>query len=377
MHIYISCIFIYFLGMKTLLEAGADPNARQPLTLAGPLHLACLRSVEGSQNAQDNDTNLLEDRSAKSGKSRGKENQIKDDDDILALKIQLLLDFGAEVDLKDQADMTPLHAACLAGQSTRIVKLLLSNGADPNVQDKSVCVNAGWTPLHHLAAGVSYDPRSTVEIGQTLLTFGADPSIRGRWIENVFSSSRSSSNNSNSSNSNSNSNSEKAKKDITHDVVVSSSRERKPVWLAPDEIANKLGKKKLFTLLCKIRRQIDAEELLLSKDLKGSFNEKGEYVDQPKSLSSNIMKVWSSLSPVSKNGTKLLLLLICLFIVFVQCNLPMIAGGIGTCICLNVLFLIIMKREQKWVNEQDSLEYRQNKKRELRRLRESINKKSN
>ena len=35
--------------MCILLQSGADPEARQPLTLASPLHLACLKSVRGSQ----------------------------------------------------------------------------------------------------------------------------------------------------------------------------------------------------------------------------------------------------------------------------------------------------------------------------------------
>ena len=33
--------------VHALLEAGADADARQPLTLAGPLHLACLSSIRG------------------------------------------------------------------------------------------------------------------------------------------------------------------------------------------------------------------------------------------------------------------------------------------------------------------------------------------
>ncbi|MGB0810598.1 MAG: hypothetical protein ACPGRU_04985 [Candidatus Puniceispirillaceae bacterium] len=34
--------------VHALLEAGADADARQPLTLAGPLHLACLSSIRGA-----------------------------------------------------------------------------------------------------------------------------------------------------------------------------------------------------------------------------------------------------------------------------------------------------------------------------------------
>ena len=163
---------------KTFHTLGANPTARQPLTLATPLHLACLQSVRGAQAANTNSTSIS--------------NDILSSNLLLINKIKLLLHYGCDdtnpndftfINLKDQADMTPLHAACLSGQDVSIVELLLINGADPNAQDQAVCVDAGWTPMHHLAAGIMYDQIDTVNVAKMLLKYKADPSIRGRWID--------------------------------------------------------------------------------------------------------------------------------------------------------------------------------------------------
>jgi ankyrin repeat protein len=95
------------------------------------------------------------------------------------------LDYGAEINILDQANMTPLHAACLSGQPLSIIQLLLAAGADPNLQDHAVCIDAGWTPLHHLASGVMYDEKGLSNIALLLLKSGADPSIRGRWLNGM------------------------------------------------------------------------------------------------------------------------------------------------------------------------------------------------
>ena len=163
---------------KTFHTLGANPTARQPLTLATPLHLACLQSVRGAQATNTNSTSIS--------------NDILSSNLLLINKIKLLLHYGCDdtnpndftfINLKDQADMTPLHAACLSGQDVSIVELLLLNGADPNAQDQAVCVDAGWTPMHHLAAGIMYDQIDTVNVAKMLLKYKADPSIRGRWID--------------------------------------------------------------------------------------------------------------------------------------------------------------------------------------------------
>ena len=57
--------------------------------------------------------------------------------------VQLLLEYGANVNQTDKAHCkTALHVACEA-QSLSCVQYLLDAGADPNVQSES-----GRTPLH-------------------------------------------------------------------------------------------------------------------------------------------------------------------------------------------------------------------------------------
>lgn len=58
------------------------------------------------------------------------------------LAVQLLIDYGADVNLKTACDITPLHAAAEAG-CLSIVEMLLSN--DARVNEKN---DDGWTPLH-------------------------------------------------------------------------------------------------------------------------------------------------------------------------------------------------------------------------------------
>ena len=52
---------------------------------------------------------------------------------------------GAEINVKDNHGMTPLHWAARKGHTT-IVEYLLTKGAEINVKD-----NDGWTPLHFAA----------------------------------------------------------------------------------------------------------------------------------------------------------------------------------------------------------------------------------
>ena len=78
----------------------------------------------------------------------------------------LLLDAGADVNVKDDSGWTPLYHAASEGH-TEIAKLLLDAGADVNVKDDS-----GWTPLHHTASG------GLTEIAKLLLDAGADVNVK-------------------------------------------------------------------------------------------------------------------------------------------------------------------------------------------------------
>lgn len=77
----------------------------------------------------------------------------------------LLLDRGADVNLRDDFQNTPLGRACyVAGQDPALVERLIEQGADVNSQGYN-----GLTPLHYAAL------RGDVAIARLLLDRGADP----------------------------------------------------------------------------------------------------------------------------------------------------------------------------------------------------------
>jgi len=78
-----------------------------------------------------------------------------------------LVDSGADVNARSQNPLSnmPIHAAA-AGKRTSLVHLLLEAGADPNVKQ-----SGGWTPLHQAA------DHCDVGMTELLLRYGADPSI--------------------------------------------------------------------------------------------------------------------------------------------------------------------------------------------------------
>jgi ankyrin repeat protein len=67
---------------------------------------------------------------------------------------------------KNPMKVTPLHSAA-AAHSASIVRLLLENGALPNVRQES-----GWTPLHEAAQ------IGDIEMVKSLLEYGADPQAK-------------------------------------------------------------------------------------------------------------------------------------------------------------------------------------------------------
>ncbi|XP_077050837.1 ankyrin repeat domain-containing protein 34C [Siphateles boraxobius] len=90
---------------------------------------------------------------------------------------RLLLEGGAYINESNDRGETPLMVACMSKHSdqqsvskAKLVKYLLDNKADPNIQDK-----AGRTALMHACSH-----RAGQEVVSLLLTNGADPSLEDR-----------------------------------------------------------------------------------------------------------------------------------------------------------------------------------------------------
>ena len=97
----------------------------------------------------------------------------------------LLIEYGAEVNARDDIGWTPLHYALVKGSKRpgfQTANMLLERGADVNAATAAV----GWTPLH-LAAHLSgvgyaygYDGPDVLDIVQQLIERGADVGARTR-----------------------------------------------------------------------------------------------------------------------------------------------------------------------------------------------------
>jgi ankyrin repeat protein len=81
--------------------------------------------------------------------------------------VKQAIDDGADLNAKDNVNMTPLHWAVNNSQK-EIVELLIANGADVNAKTEN-----GWTPLHS-AAGKGYK-----EIAELLINKGANVNAKG------------------------------------------------------------------------------------------------------------------------------------------------------------------------------------------------------
>lgn len=90
------------------------------------------------------------------------DSRIQNDPDINT-KVKALLDAGAEVNTKNEQDVTPLHFAAQYGTGETMVQLIEA-GADVNARDKN-----GKTPLHYL---LGFSP--SIQIIQHFLEKGAD-----------------------------------------------------------------------------------------------------------------------------------------------------------------------------------------------------------
>jgi hypothetical protein len=96
-------------------------------------------------------------------------NCMKQTEDVCLKCIQLLLDSGANVNMRQQNGMTPLMIACKK-ESKKIVEELIKRNADINTQDVM-----GWTPL---IWSIHHSKHGEMEIILLLLNAGADATIK-------------------------------------------------------------------------------------------------------------------------------------------------------------------------------------------------------
>ena len=82
--------------------------------------------------------------------------------------VEMLLDRGADVNVKDEHGMTPLYGGADSG-SVSVVELLLAKGANVNAKNLR-----GWTPLAHAAW------KQNTTVGAMLLTKGADVDVKDK-----------------------------------------------------------------------------------------------------------------------------------------------------------------------------------------------------
>ena len=100
--------------------------------------------------------------------------------------VQFLLRNGADPNMKDDTGMTPLHAACLSMNSITVTEKLLLRGANVNTKAGTENIQ-GETPLHYVIKDLSQKgQKRRLLYAQTLLKYGANPSIRSRVIDPII-----------------------------------------------------------------------------------------------------------------------------------------------------------------------------------------------
>jgi len=84
--------------------------------------------------------------------------------------LKLLIDAGADVNIRDEKGHTPIHEAALH-TNIEFMKILIGKRADVNVKDEK-----GWTPLHWAVSNRHF------QVVKLLIDAGADVNIRDERI---------------------------------------------------------------------------------------------------------------------------------------------------------------------------------------------------
>lgn len=160
--------------MRTLLEAGADPNAWAMGFSVDwgwgwtPLHLAARSNPD--PDVVDALIEAGADLDAPSGESYRKGNSALHyaGSNPNPAVTAILLEAGADVNARSVRARTPLHEAAANASDPGVIELLVEGGADVNARDAN-----GYTPLHS-AAWFNHRP----EIATALIAAGADVNAR-------------------------------------------------------------------------------------------------------------------------------------------------------------------------------------------------------
>ena len=98
--------------------------------------------------------------------------------------VETLLRNGANPNVVDSTGLSPLLASCLSMNSLVVTKALLSKGANVNAKVGTGENIYGETPLHYVIKDLSQKgEKQRLIFAQSLLKYGADPSLRSRVID--------------------------------------------------------------------------------------------------------------------------------------------------------------------------------------------------
>jgi ankyrin repeat protein len=156
--------------VRLLLERGAEVDAQDEDNIS-PLHLASYHGRVEIVRA------LLDGSATTSLKgnqgwtplhvvAEGGDYNSRDDND--AIVAQLLLERGADVNVPDDDNQTPLHLACYFGR-VKVVQVLINAGANVDMKN-----DQGQSPLHVVSGGAYDSQEDGISVARLLVKHGAD-----------------------------------------------------------------------------------------------------------------------------------------------------------------------------------------------------------
>ncbi|XP_044729365.1 tonsoku-like protein [Chrysoperla carnea] len=161
------------LGVDASSDNDSDEVEGNPV-IENSIQLGDISGLSEDSEAEEN-TSKIVNRSRRSNNFRIRKNDKGETTLHIACRkgniknVELLLNQGHPVNIRDHSGWTPLHEACIYG-FLNIVKLLIDSGADINDRGGTEC--EGFTPLHD-ACRYGY-----LEVVELLLNRGASPLVK-------------------------------------------------------------------------------------------------------------------------------------------------------------------------------------------------------